>query len=131
MNYTLNKYKKEITEEVNRILGSDLIVAGDIAYPPNPEMGDLSLPMFKLAKELKKNPIEVAEDLMRNIKKDYIACIKIVGPYLNFVLNDKKLAQSILIEVQNQKDENGTKKSGEKKKKKKKKYNIYIKKKKN
>lgn len=113
--YILNKYKKEIAGEVNKILKIDIVTEDDIVYPPNSEMGDLSLPMFKLAKETKKNPGEIAEELMRNIKKDYIAGIKIVGPYLNFNLKNEKLGSDVFLEIENKKDNYGTNSTGKKK----------------
>ena len=39
-----------------------------LSVPPNPEMGDFSLPCFSFAKELKKSPIAIAEEICKNIK---------------------------------------------------------------
>ena len=38
-----------------------------LEYPPNPQMGDLSMPCFRLSKTLRKAPLAIAEELQRNI----------------------------------------------------------------
>jgi arginyl-tRNA synthetase len=38
-----------------------------LEYPPNPQMGDLSMPCFKLSKKLRKAPIAIAEELQRKL----------------------------------------------------------------
>jgi len=79
-------------------------------YPPNPEMGDLSLPCFDLAKKEKKNPAEVAEDLKNKIKIDseIISEIKVIGPYVNFFINKKYLAKKVLENISKEKEKYGS-----------------------
>ncbi|MGU3472211.1 arginine--tRNA ligase [Paenibacillus sp. D51F] len=42
-------------------------IASRLEYPPNEEMGDLSLPCFPLAKELRRSPAAIAEELARRL----------------------------------------------------------------
>ena len=73
---------------------------GDIAVerPQNPEHGDYasSLPL-KLAKPLKKNPIEIATVLAKYLKKDGIfEDVVVANPgFLNFVLSRKWLQDQV------------------------------------
>ena len=73
---------------------------GDIAVerPQNPEHGDYasSLPL-KLAKPLKKNPIEIANVLAKYLKKDEIfEDVVVANPgFLNFVLSRKWLQDQV------------------------------------
>ncbi|GJM74269.1 hypothetical protein HMSSN036_64850 [Paenibacillus macerans] len=39
-----------------------------LEYPPEEEMGDLSLPCFKLSKQLRKPPQEIAQELKQRLE---------------------------------------------------------------
>ncbi|MFH0955282.1 MAG: arginine--tRNA ligase [Candidatus Micrarchaeota archaeon] len=74
--------------------------------PPKPEMGDWSLPCFRLAKTLKKNPNQIAGDLVTALNKKKLLefeKIEAAGGYLNFFIAKKNLAESVLAEVLKQK----------------------------
>lgn len=83
-----------------------------LEVPPNPELGDYAFPCFTLSKKFKKSPVEIAQDLIKKIplEKNFEK-IEDKGPYLNFFLNRKELAKSILTEVQKKKDKFGSSKS--------------------
>ncbi|HAM88791.1 MAG: Arginine-tRNA ligase [Candidatus Falkowbacteria bacterium GW2011_GWC2_38_22] len=115
--YSLNKIKQTIAEEVNRIVGADIVLAENLVYPPNAEMGDLSLPCFVLAKQLGKNPAQVAEFLVGQIKsKGAIAGVSALGPYFNIKLVKNVLASSVIHEINEQKEKYGINESGERQK---------------
>ncbi|UMZ73180.1 arginine--tRNA ligase [Natranaerofaba carboxydovora] len=84
-----------------------------LEIPPDPEMGDLAFPCFKLAKVRKKNPAEIASDLENSFEKDdYFAEIKAAGPYLNFLFNKEKLAELTINQVMNQGEDYGNSDEG-------------------
>ena len=63
-------FKKEIVNLICRqtkLKKTD--IESSIEVPPNPKMGDYAFPCFILAKKLKKNPVEIAQDLATKIKK--------------------------------------------------------------
>lgn len=68
--------------------------------PPNPEMGDYAFPCFKLAKQLRKAPHQIAADLEKIIALP-AGVEKVIadGPYLNFYLNKARLAEQVLQKV--------------------------------
>ncbi|MBN1275323.1 arginine--tRNA ligase [Candidatus Woesearchaeota archaeon] len=65
--------------------------------PPDPKLGDLAYPCFSLAKELKKAPALVAQELAQQVKQELpIDVVISAGPYLNFFLNKSMVAEAVL-----------------------------------
>ena len=90
-----------------------------IEVPPSRELGDYSFPCFKLSKELKKDPKEIALNLKQKIESKKLSFIKKTetkGPYLNFFLDYSFLANALIPEVLKQKNKFGLNSSGKKKK---------------
>ncbi len=94
-------FKKIIGEKIAK--ATDMQVAEITSYieiPPNTEMGDYAFPCFKLAKELKKAPQIIANEIKEKIELDEnIERLEIVGGYLNFYINKVLLTQSVLEEI--------------------------------
>lgn len=70
-----------------------------LEIPPNLEMGDFAFPCFVLSKKLKKAPNQIAEDIFKKLKDKQIKSIEkieVKGPYLNFFIDKKKLAEKII-----------------------------------
>ncbi|MFA5133229.1 MAG: arginine--tRNA ligase [Patescibacteria group bacterium] len=103
--YFLEKLKNEIAKDANTVLGGEYFSSADFEYPPAEIGGDLSLPCFKLAKILKKNPNEIAEQLV-NIKNKWINKAEIKGAYVNFYLKRNSAGQEIIKELQGQTEKN-------------------------
>ena len=56
-----------------------------IETPPDKNLGDYSLPCFRLSKELKRSPYQIAEEIKSKIKIDSIITnIENKNGYLNF-----------------------------------------------
>ncbi len=77
----------------------------DFVYPPQPELGDLSLPLFNQAKSCGQNPAALAQVAVDTIKANpellkLIKEIKAVGPYLNIFLAPEALLASTIGEIQ-------------------------------
>jgi arginyl-tRNA synthetase len=70
-----------------------------IEIPPNSEMGDFAFPCFALAKTLKKNPVQISQDITLELSKKLpkeIDKIQSAGPYINFFVNKNILAEDTL-----------------------------------
>lgn len=67
--------------------------------PPNPELGDLSLPCFRLSKTLKKPPQLIAKELQAQLQDEIIAETNAVNGYLNITLNPSKFARHVIQEI--------------------------------
>jgi arginyl-tRNA synthetase len=98
--YAWEKIKKNITANLSKILNKE-ISTDKFILPPNPEMGDLGLPLFNLAKESGKNPAELAREIAEKYPAEGEAKAKATGPYLNFILDKKYLAENIITEIIN------------------------------
>jgi len=89
----------------------------DLNTPPSPEMGDLALPCFKLAKQLKKSPDEVAKELAQTIKpSSLIINLKNTGAYLNFLFDYEQVSELVFTQISKQKIKYGQNKNGKGKK---------------
>ena len=83
-----------------------------LADTPNPEQGDRGFPVFALARTLRKAPPFIAKDVKEQLDKileedtyGVVSEIVLVGPYVNFKLDDAKVAK-ITVEQVLQEQEN-------------------------
>lgn len=112
----MNQFKEEISILISKELNikkEEILTL--IESPPDPNLGDLSLPCFQLAKFIKKNPNQIAQELKSKIKNPIIKEIKVVGPYLNFFFNNEKLIGIILKKILKEKEKYGFKPNNNKK----------------
>ncbi len=86
-----------------------------IEIPPNIDLGDYAFPCFKLAKDLRKAPPIIANDIKENIKIDegIIDRIDVVGGYLNIFINKEALTKTVLEEVANKEEKYGSSNIGQ------------------
>ena len=64
-------FKQEIAKEIAEVTNLDSKeLENYIEIPPNSDLGDYAFPCFKLAKELRKAPPMIANDIKENIKID-------------------------------------------------------------
>ena len=88
-----------------------------LEVPPNPEMGDYAFPCFVLAKDWKKNPVDIAKELTVKFKPTkLVAEAKPIGPYINFFVNKNKITVDTLKQILKQKDKYGSSGIGKRKK---------------
>jgi len=114
--YILEKIKQNIIDTINEKLNTNLIL-NDLSYPPNSEMGDLSLPLFNIAKKINKTPQEVGNLIISKIEAgEIINEFKIIGPYLNFFINKNFLAKNTILNIQKYDDNYGENDNGQKEK---------------
>ena len=97
-------FKKEIAKEIAKAVElNEEQLYSYIEVPKSQENGDYAFPCFKLAKELRKSPMAIAEDIKDNIDIDtnIIEKVEVVSGYLNFYVNKNKIAEIILNEFEN------------------------------
>ena len=89
---------KEI-EKVTKLNSNEL--ESYIEKPKEAKNGDYAFPCFKLAKELKKAPQQIAQEIASNINisKDIIEKVEVVGGYLNFYANKNLLTNEVIKEI--------------------------------
>lgn len=95
-------FRKEIIKILEKETGVKEI---NLEVPPDSLMGDYAFPCFSLAKVLKKNPVQIAEELARKIQlSNLINKIEVKGAYLNFFVNKESLSSNVLKEIVKNKD---------------------------
>lgn len=75
-----------------------------IEIPKETKNGDYSFPCFRLAKELKKAPPIIANEIKEKLENDTISeidKIDVVGGYLNFFINKETFVNEVLTEFAN------------------------------
>ena len=94
-------YKKIIAEKLNIEGVSIEELTSFIETPPNNDMGDFALPCFKLSKILRRPPVLIAQDLQQSFATDeFISEATAVNGYLNFKINRKNYAKTLLTEIE-------------------------------
>ena len=84
-----------------------------IEIPPQSDMGDFAFPCFRLAKILKKSPVQIADEIKEKISEDeYIEKIETKSGYLNFYINDNKLVEEVLKEISTHENDFGKSEEG-------------------
>ena len=78
-----------------------------IEIPPQENMGDYSFPCFQLAKTLRKNPAQIAGELVEKLEIEDFAQIKNIGPYINFFLNREKFQNEVVNTILDKKEDFG------------------------
>ncbi|MBU0760729.1 MAG: arginine--tRNA ligase [Nanoarchaeota archaeon] len=80
-----------------------------LEVPPSPELGDYAFPCFLLSKKLKQNPNQIASNVVGKIKKSKeFEKIEARGPYINFFINRRGLAEKTLGKIQKEKGKYGS-----------------------
>ncbi len=90
---------REIIEPSLEVALSEIGVSGDfwkkaLGNSREKDQGDLSLPCFAFAKQLGRNPVEIAEELASSISGDFE--VSVVGGYLNFKAKPEWLAAKVM-----------------------------------
>lgn len=75
-------------------------IASMIEIPSNEKMGDYAFPCFKLAKELKKAPPQIASELAEKIgENELFEKVEQAGPYLNMFLQKEQFVKELVSDV--------------------------------
>ena len=108
--------KKEIAEKIAETVKMESVALEDwIETPPDDKMGDYSFPCFRLAKELKKAPQKIAEEMAEQIQltaDDGIEKVEVIGGYVNFFVKPDKLATNVLTEIETKQENYGKEQIG-------------------
>lgn len=110
----MNEFQEQI---INFLKKETKLENIELEIPPNPEMGDYAFPCFVLAKEWKKAPNDIAQELAKQFKSSKLVKeVKVIGPYLNFFVSKDKITEDTIKQVLKQKDKYGSSNIGKGKK---------------
>ncbi len=94
---------KALAESIEALAGNAVLTAeevgGMLEYPPDPAMGDLALPCFRLSKTLRRSPVQIANQLAEQVSCACVARIQAVNGYLNFYLSEDVLCDTVVGEI--------------------------------
>lgn len=109
----MKDFKQIIAEEIEKAtnIKSEQILS-NIGVPKDASNGDYAFPCFSLAKELKKSPVAIAEEIKEKISQNLenikeISEVSAVNGFLNFKLNKNQITQEVIDEFDNEKENFG------------------------
>ena len=100
-------FKEEIAKEISKTVNIDeKELETYIEIPKDTKNGDYAFPCFRLAKELRKSPQVIANDIKNEIKLDnkVIEKVEVAGGYLNFYINKELMTKEVLEEIANKEE---------------------------
>lgn len=109
----MKDFKQIIAEEIEKAtdIKSEQILS-NIGVPKDASNGDYAFPCFSLAKELKKSPVAIAEEIKQKIEQGLennkeISEVNAVNGFLNFKLNKNYIAKEVVEEFEKEKQHFG------------------------
>jgi arginyl-tRNA synthetase len=103
----MTNFKQEIAKEIATATNLNEKELGTyIEIPKDTKNGDYAFPCFRLAKELKKAPPQIANEIKEKLKIDVtiIEKVEVLGGYLNFYINKKLLTSEVLTQISNEEE---------------------------
>lgn len=100
-------YRILISESINALsdaitsLGWETPEEIKVEEPPNPELGDVASSVsFQLAKDLKRSPMEITQEILKVLKvPDIFTKVESKGPYINFYADYNEFSSLVLNSV--------------------------------
>ena len=97
----MKNFKQIIAKQISKTIEIDAIeLEGYIETPKDSKNGDYAFPCFRLAKELRKAPPAIANEIKEKLELvEEIEKVEVAGGYLNFFINKATLAEEVLGEI--------------------------------
>ena len=97
----LKDFKQIIAKQISKTIDiNEEELESYIETPKDNKNGDYAFPCFRLAKELRKAPPAIANEIKEKIEAvEEIEKIEVAGGYLNFFINKTILAKEVLEEI--------------------------------
>ena len=110
-------FKEKIVKELTNVLESKgfegISVEGFIEVPPSPELGDYAFPCFRLAKQMRKSPIEIATELAGVFAElSWIKDVVANNGYLNFFIDPDHYSREVVGQILEQGEDYGARNYG-------------------
>ena len=97
----MKNFKQIIAKQISKTIEIDAKeLEGYIETPKDSKNGDYAFPCFRLAKELRKAPPAIANEIKEKLELvEEIEKVEVAGGYLNFFINKATLAEEVLGEI--------------------------------
>jgi arginyl-tRNA synthetase len=100
----MERFARLAAQAMNQVLETP-IQPTDLESPPDPKLGDFGFPCFKLAKQFRKSPPQVAQQLVAELQtKNAVPAglsVAAVGPYVNFTVPTQDVMRALLPDILN------------------------------
>ena len=108
-------FKLEITKLISSALKNkgfevdEKAILENVEIPKEKQNGDYSYPCFRLSKELRKSPIEIANLIKEeiNVEDSNVSKIEVINGFLNFYVNKAKIVEQVIESFNKQGNEFG------------------------
>jgi len=109
MNYPLDEARKELIAALKKAMSQlNLDCEIKLEVPPERTMGDFAFPCFNLAPIAKKSPSDIANNIVSKIEKSkWMKSVEAKNGYVNFFIDDERLATSTLELITREKEHYG------------------------
>ena len=100
-------FKQIIAKAIAKVVNIDeKELESYIEIPKDANNGDYAFPCFRLAKELRKSPPMIANDIKEKIQIDeqMVEKVEVVGGYLNFYIQQEQMVEEVLKEIDAQEE---------------------------
>jgi arginyl-tRNA synthetase len=98
----MERFARIAVQALNQVLESP-IQSGDLEIPPDPKLGDFAFPCFKLAKQFRKSPAQVSQQIVAQLKDQNRGPLGLtmasVGPYVNFTVPAEEALNQLLKDI--------------------------------
>ncbi|WP_242221589.1 arginine--tRNA ligase [Bacillus cereus group sp. BfR-BA-01380] len=104
------EYKMKFAQHVFDVLEPGLSleqIAALIETPKQDEFGDAAFPCFALAKQYKKAPAVIAQELADKLSHPFFTKVEAVGPYVNVFFDRQTVSNEVLNTILDEKGEYG------------------------
>ena len=99
-------FKEEIAQKIyNSLEVQDLKIediVGMVEVPKEKNNGDFAFPCFRLAKILRKSPVDIANDLSSKIHDEIFEKIEAINGFLNFYISKDLVAKNTIEKFEKQ-----------------------------
>ena len=100
-------FKQIIAKAIAEVVSmSEKELESYVEIPKDTHNGDYAFPCFRLAKELKKAPPMIANDIKEKIQIDetILEKVEVAGGYLNFYIQQEQMVEAVLKEIDAQEE---------------------------
>lgn len=105
---TAEKLEKAIADLSPEAGLSAVDINGLLEYPPDPSMGDIAFPCFRLSKAMRMAPPKIAAQLAEKIAGSEYESVAAAGPYVNFKVSGEYLLTNVLLQIEEKGDKYGS-----------------------
>ncbi len=97
----LKQWKQEFADRLSKKLGVE-VSPEEMTVPPDTTKGDLAFPCFRLAKERKMNPAELAKEVAGDLAEGWIAAesVKAQGGFVNATLKVGEAVHRVILDIE-------------------------------